>query len=133
MIKTVSIRNLKTDDFDEVWIIVRSAKKLNANLLANAKVKHVPVLSPSYNLFVSYLNWAKAGEWNKEKFRNEYARIFLREMRSHAAKAALKLLAAKAAWKNIALVCFCPDKNTSHRTLVAEILEREYGVKVINE
>lgn len=126
MITTASIRDIHPDDYDEVWAIVRSANKLHAN------VKHVPVLSPSKELFWHYLDLAKTGRWNIGTFESDYRPVFMKEMESPEAVAMLDhLVDLDRAGKNIALVCFCTDKNLCHRKLIAELLTQR-GCKTVH-
>lgn len=121
-ITITNIRNTKADQFDEVWAIVRSLK-------SPGKMKHVPVLSPSWNLFKQYLSLRDNGNWNENTFKTIYVPTFLREMCSPEAQAGLKAIIRAAIEKNIAAVCFCPDENTCHRSIVGGILQY-YGVPV---
>lgn len=54
MVDVLSLHELDVTKYDEVWLIVRSAKNCS-KLLENPKVKQVAELSPSYALFQSYL------------------------------------------------------------------------------
>ena len=123
MIKLRSVSNVKPDEFDEVWIICRSVQKLSRTLLNNPKVKHVPDLSPSKNLFFAYRNWVSQGVWNMSMWDTGYVPIFIEQMRNdEKAKAYLRQLADESNSKNIALVCFCKDETMCHRSIIGGIL-----------
>lgn len=128
MIKTMNIHNVNYADFDEVWAIVRSLKH------PSPKMKQVTSLSPDWNLFKTYLNLKESGKWNADSFHSIYQPQFMDQIahdaNSQRALETLKTLDAHG--KNIALVCFCPDKNLCHRSLVAQIL-KDMGCNVICE
>ena len=69
MITITNIKNINYADYDEVWAIVRSLKN-------PGKMKHVPELSPSWNLFKKYLNLRDTGKWNAAAFQNVYVPTF---------------------------------------------------------
>ena len=128
MIKTMSIRNVTYADYDEVWAIVRSMKN------PSPKMKQIASLSPDWNLFKTYLNLKESGEWNTDSFQSIYRPQFMSQIAKNAdsQKALETLKTLDAQGKNIALVCFCPDKNLCHRSLVAQIL-KDMGCNVICE
>ena len=128
MIYTNSIANAKKDDYDEIWAIVRSMKR------HDSKIAHqVQALSPSYALFITYLDLKKAGKWNKETFDNIYKPQFLKEMQNLQAQQMLdELCRLDKLGKKICLVCFCNDYSLCHRSLVAELLIAK-GCNVITE
>ena len=127
--RSVVMSNLITGSFsdigkvecDEIWCIVRSLRKLPK---ANVPVKHVPELSPSTELFKDYLRWRDAGEWNMEKFEDEYKPRFLCEMRADNGMKFLKLLHESCKSKRIMIVCYCKDEAVCHRSLVRSIIEQ---------
>lgn len=118
MIRLVSVREVKQLSGFEIWYIVRSPK----NLRFDETHKHVPELSPNSQLFYSYLNAAKMGDWNAEWFAKNYVPSFLRQMRSAAAQEKLSELVVRSQTENIALVCFCEDERLCHRSIVGGIL-----------
>lgn len=127
MITVTNIRNVDHTAYDEVWAIVRSLKHPE-------KMKHVPELSPSWRLFKQYLQLRNTGRWNPKAFQDFYAPTFLQEMQTTAARKKLNELV----WldrheRRIALVCFCFDEVTCHRSIVAGILQhvgtQVHGVK----
>lgn len=127
MIIVTNIRNVDYTAYDEVWAIVRSLKHPE-------KMKHVPELSPSLKLFKQYLQLRNTGRWNSKAFQNLYVPTFLQEMQTVASRKKLNELV----WldrheRRIALVCFCSDETTCHRSIVAGILQHVetqiHGVK----
>jgi len=123
MITITNIRNINYTDYDEVWAIVRSLKNPE-------NMKHVPALSPSWNLFKTYLGLRDAGKWNTGSFRDVYMPVFLREMRSPAVRDKLtELIRLDRQGKRICLACFCPDEALCHRSIVAGILQYS-GVRI---
>lgn len=117
MITVAYIRKINYTDYNEVWAIVRSLKN-------PGNMKHVPALSPSWNLFKTYLGLRDAGKWNAESFRDVYMTVFLREMRSPAVRDKLtELIRLDRQGKRICLACFCPDETLCHRSIVAGILQ----------
>lgn len=129
MIRITSISQLRyeTIQYDETWAIVRSLKKPIKG------VKQVADLSPSNNLFYSYLNWKKQGIWNAETFETKYVPTFIKELKANPnVQPLLAELVDKAkAGKNICLLCFCPDETLCHRSIIAGLLQGVDGVKVI--
>lgn len=129
MIYLDSMKNIKNYEgkVSKVWCIVRSLKfppKLN-----HAEIIQVSDLSPSYNLFKTYLDLRNKGAWNQSSFDTIYRPIFLKELQNN--QNAIKLLKSLANTKeNILLLCFCEDKNTCHRSIIAEKL-RELNVPYI--
>ena len=75
MITVTNIRNINHEDYDEIWAIVRSIKN-------PGRMKHVPELSPSWNLFKKYLRLRDAGKWNTVSFHDVYVPAFLQEIRN---------------------------------------------------
>jgi len=117
MITITNISNINYTDYDEVWAIVRSLKN-------PGKMKQAAELSPSWNLFKTYLGLRDAGKWNAESFRDVYMTVFLREMRSSAVRDKLtELIRLDRQGKRICLACFCPDETLCHRSIVAGILQ----------
>lgn len=117
MVTITDIKNIDYAAFDEVWAIVRSLKY-------PGRMKHVPVLSPSWDLFKKYLALRNAGKWNKESFEKIYVPIFLHEMQSTAARRKLtELIELDKQGKCICMACFCTDEETCHRSIIAGILQ----------
>ena len=123
MITVTNIRNVDHTAYDEVWAIVRSLKN-------PGNLKHVPELSPSWKLFRRYLDLQNTGRWNAEAFQDSYVPTFLKEMQTAMVRKKINELVCKDRHgKSIALVCFCPDESTCHRSIIAGILQY-VGVKV---
>ncbi len=122
----ISLENVKRIDpkkFDEVWCIVRSPKQLKPALMATITVKHVPVLSPSWNLFQMYRDLYSKGIWNKDMFYEKYVPVFLDQMKNDPkALALLNELTRRSADENIAIACFCDNESLCHRSIVGGIL-----------
>lgn len=106
--------------YDEAWLIVRSLKAMPK---CNVPVFHVPQLSPSWDLFKDYLSWSKLNLWNKQCFMEHYVPRFLEEMKTQEARDILNSLYFKARDKNILLVCFCPNEELCHRSIVFGLLQ----------
>lgn len=129
MIYLDSMKNIKNyeDKVSKVWCIVRSLKfppRLN-----HASIIQVPDLSPSYDLFKRYLDLRNKGLWNQSSFDTIYKPQFLRELNENQNTMQLLNTLAKSD-ENILLLCFCEDKNTCHRSIIAEKL-RELNVPYI--
>lgn len=117
MITITNIKNADPKEYDEIWAVVRSLKN-KADYM-----KHVPELSPSWNLFKTYLNLKEAGNWNENTFRTIYRPQFMDEMKSTEAQKMLIELKHAGETKNVCIFCFCSDVNLCHRKLIGEILE----------
>ena len=110
-----------SEEYDEIWIIVRSLK--STPYILNTHVYHVPVLSPSPDLFHKYLYWKDNGEWNEDTFQNKYVPQFLYEMHSQEAKNILNDLFYKSKNKHTLLDCFCPNETLCHRSIICGLLQ----------
>lgn len=109
------------DEYDEIWIIVRSLKSVPH--VPNTQVYHVPALSPSSDLFYKYLAWRDNGEWNEDTFQNKYVPQFLQEMHGNSAQQALDTLIERGKTHKILLVCYCKDESMCHRSIVMGIIQ----------
>lgn len=108
----------EVDSYDEVWAIVRSYK----NPLPG--VKHVPQLSPSWDLFKWFRQMNDEKLWKKSMFDDEYVPRFISEMNRHEPLVLLNELKKKSeSGKNIALICFCYDESQCHRSVIGGILK----------
>lgn len=117
MITITNVRIVNYTDYDEVWAIVRSIKN-------PGKMKRVAELSPSWNLFKTYLALRDAGKWNIETFQNIYVPTFLQEMRNEkACKKFIELLKHNEQGKHVCLACFCADETMCHRSIIAGIFQ----------
>ena len=110
-----------SDEYDEIWLIVRSLK--NMPYVPNTIVYHIPVLSPSTELFQCYLSWKDSGHWNKQTFETLYKPRFLKEMESTEAQGMLALLKSKSErGKHILLACYCASDEMCHRSIVYQLV-----------
>lgn len=117
MITITNIRSIDYTMYDEVWAIVRSLKN-------PGQMKHVPGLSPSWGLFKKYLELRDAGDWNTDTFQKIYVPVFIKDMRTAAARRELaELIRLDSQGKHICLACFCNDETTCHRSIIAGILQ----------
>lgn len=118
MIAIKSIRNVKYEDFDEVWAIVRNMKNPSKH------IKHVPDISPSLDLFFKAKKLMKENQWNKQTFDTIYVPQFLKEMHQQSAINILnELYQIDKNNGKICLVCFCTDETICHRSIVAGLLQ----------
>ena len=117
MIKIGCISQINSDDYDEVWWIVRSLHK------EPGREKYIPELSPSKELFRSYRNVFHAGQFNEEYFMTIYVPQYLQELVvNKEAVHILSLLKEESLQKNIMLGCYCENEKLCHRSIVAGIL-----------
>ena len=118
MISICNIRDVSEGQFNEVWAIVRFYRG------KSPWINQVVDLSPSQKLWGKFNKLKLDGRWNEETFRSEYLPVFLKEMRSEAAREKLNELYKKdKAGRSIALVCFCKEENLCHRSIIAGILQ----------
>jgi len=110
---------------DEIYFIVRSLKNPDMPLYNGQMYIHLPELSPSRDLFYSYLRLRNAGQWNKNTFFTQYAPTFLKQMHETVPRAWLNRLFKDVTkhGKDIALVCFCKDEELCHRSIVGGLLQ----------
>ena len=114
-----------SSNYDEIWAIMRSDKQVpNAK---NTLVKHVPLLSPSSDLFHKYLDLKSKGQWTREAFKTSYLSQFLTEMYTPAVFELLKELYIMSKTQNILLLCACKEESMCHRSIIAGILQGMYG------
>ena len=117
MIKIGCISQINSDDYDEVWWIVRAPQREPVN------EKHVLELSPSKELFKDYRDVFHAGRFNEEYFLTVYIPQYLRELVANKqAMRILNLLREESLQKNIILGCYCESEMLCHRSIVAGIL-----------
>lgn len=126
MITLGTIRDMKLDDYDEVWFIMRSLRWLNSpKLFADPKVKHIPILSPQSKLFYSYRD---DPNWGDLSFQMKYVPRFIDDIFSTPKnekefKDALnELYKLSKRGKNILLICSCADERNCHRSIIGGIL-----------
>lgn len=129
MIYVRSLSRVNPEDYDEVWVIVRSWEE------PDPAMRHVPELSPSWELLQRYLTLREQGAWNYEAFMTEYVPRFLREFRENAAVTdplLTEICEISKAGKDICLACFCDDETICHRSIVAGFLQ-DKGMQVQTE
>ena len=125
MLYTGSFRSIRPDDYDQIWLCVRSLKHMPKN--PNQNIFHVPILSPSFELFKATLELKQAKKWNKDIFDKWFAPRFAHEMLTPEAQAKLKELAELSKIKNILIVCYCPDENLCHRSVLKFIIDKMHA------
>lgn len=108
---------LITDRWDVKYMIVRSYRSHRAGF------KHLPVLSPSSDLFYEYRALYDAHAWNKDSFNKTYVPKFLKEMHEQNAMDMLNTIYAMSFTNNIALCCYCKDESLCHRSIIAGLLQ----------
>lgn len=122
-----TVQKIKPEQYDNVYAIVRSMRRPKKG------VTQLQALSPSMSLLRDYNRWKNNGEWNREKFEQEYLPRFIEEMKQPEARKALnKLYKELKDGKNIALTCFCGDESLCHRSIIAGILQG-LGVDIATE
>lgn len=128
MITIRRISNVKPDEFDEVWAIVRSMKQ------PSSWIKQVTALSPEKSIFWHYLDSKKAGNWNANTFATDYVPAFISQLRNdpEAINMLNTLYQLDKAGKNICLVCFCTDETMCHRSIIAGLLQA-VGCNIVTE
>lgn len=119
-ITSIRDRRLATGEFDEIWAIVRSNKKLSST----SKLLHVPGLSPSWDLFKQYRQLVESGNWNYDSFQKYYVPVFLKEMQQPGSQNLLnRLVQMHNEGRSVALCCFCTDETLCHRSIIAGLLQ----------
>lgn len=126
MIRITSIKRCHINEYDKIYLIVRSTASLErANSSILLKAEHVPDLSPSRALFYNYLDWQKTGCWNTDTFTNEYKPVFEEEIKNNPnASIWLDRITEESKNSKIALLCFCADENLCHRIIIADMLKQ---------
>lgn len=119
MININSIEEVRVEDFDEAWAIVRKLKSNPDNF------RQVEDLSPSLELLNRYLELKENGEWNEETFNKVYVPAFLKELRDNPKAWELlnDLYRRDLNGEKICLACFCIDEQICHRSIIAGILQ----------
>lgn len=139
MITTLSIGNCNPKNYDRIYLITKSIsslKKQNSDLLydpeISKKVSQLECLAPSQDLYGKFLDWKNNKQWNQETFNNYYMPQFIFETRDNkSAQQWLNALADASHRQNIALLCFCKNKNLCHRLLVGYMLEDRHADIII--
>lgn len=115
MVTVRQLSKINYNEYDEIWAIVRSLKYDNPN------IRQVPELSPAWGLFNQHLRMKEDGIWNKDTFESIYVPQFLKYMRGREQQALMnELFNTK---KHICLVCFCPEEELCHRSIVGGMLQ----------
>jgi len=119
---TGSLSMIKRLSCDEIWLITRGGDKIKG-------VKKVTSLAPSPTLYHEYINHWKDTE--PQSWWPIYQARFEEELNTREKREALiQLWQLLKAGKKIALLCYCPDANYCHRTIIGNLL-RSKGVEVI--
>lgn len=120
MIGIKNIRNVKLEEWDEVWAIVQSMKNSHPN------IRQVKELAPTKSLFFMYCNMAKANTWNRQAFDEIYVPQFIHDFITNKTQTFLlmnQLYQIDKANKRICLLCFCTDETMCHRSIIAGLLQ----------
>ena len=108
---------LNQNKYDENWLIVCKPDDIPEF------VKHVPLLSPSYDLFRKYRDAYHAGLFDQNFFDKVYVPRFLQELSENAeALALLQYLTKESREKDIMLACYCEKEKMCHRSIIAGML-----------
>lgn len=121
-IYVLNIKDANLHDYDEVWAIMRSYK-------GSPYFKHVPELSPSWDLFKTYLSLRDSRKWDGNAFDQIYFPRFVKEMESEMAQCKLRELMQKSLYGNIAVCCTCANLYLCHRMIIGTICAK-YGADV---
>ena len=115
LIRVTNIRNVSEGQFDKACAIVRRLGK------QPRWTQQIRALSPSDDLLDWYLRTKRAGRWSERAFKSAYVPRFLKEMteRKEASDALDALFQAQKNGETIAILCFCPDEEICHRSIVA--------------
>ena len=122
-----SMRDLKRNTYDEIWFIIRSVNWMkDKSIFNNVNVIHVPILSPSQELFFWYNKIKNKGSWTQSVFDTEYVPRFINEIFRNdytQFKRELNLLWFKSKHgKKILILCPCNDESMCHRSIIGGIL-----------
>jgi uncharacterized protein YeaO (DUF488 family) len=85
----------------------------------------LPELAPSAPI----VSWALSEPWTPARWRR-YARIYLKEMTTPAARHLIELLAALSSTTDLSVGCYCEDASHCHRSLLARLLADAGAVMV---
>lgn len=121
MLYSGSFRSIQPDQYDQIWLCVRSLKAMPKNPYGN--IFHIPELSPSTQLFFEALNLKKAGKWNNDTFNTIYLPKFVEELKQPAAYQKLEELVELSRSKNILIVCYCSNESLCHRRILKTYVE----------
>ena len=120
MIEVLNVRNFDKENYDEAWLTVRAVKHPVEG------TKHVPTLSPSWELFRRYRELLDKDQWDAQSFREVFVPEFIREIYAYREKIfplLNELYKKDQNEKCIALICFCADEALCHRSILAGLLQ----------
>ena len=117
MVYVGNIREVKEGQFDHTFVIMRSYKG------KQKWIKQMSELAPSWDLFMESRSMMEKGKWNKDTFQTFYVPRFLQQMREPLGKESLNFIQRLSKSQNIALVCFCTNEETCHRSIIAGLLQ----------
>lgn len=112
-------KGINYDDYDEIYMIVRSMKS------KDERIKQLDILSPSPSLFKFHRECVNKGTWNQNTFNKAYVPVFITQLQhSPLAKQVLQDLYHKdMSGKRICLMCYCTNEAMCHRSIIAGILQ----------
>lgn len=115
-----AMRSKGLADYDEVWVIMRSAPKDMP-----FEFRHVSALAPSWSLFRLFRSLKESNNWNQDTFSASFVPQYIQELfESQEAADTLQELIEKArSGKTIALVCTCYYEECCHRAILGGILQ----------
>lgn len=125
MIVIANINDVNLNDFDEVYVCMRSVDTISNNIIYSKNVFHLPELSPSKELFLWHHNLKKNFQWTEKVFKEQYVPKFLNEMKSEEAiKAMNHLIKRSNEGLKLAVCCSCARQDLCHRSILAALLRR---------
>lgn len=115
---------------DHKFFIARSVK--NPDSILRCGFSLMSDLAPTRELLYGYLDLKRQGRWNQQAFDEWYTPRFIHQMYNYNPTRGnlnfiYKLLTNG---KDVALACYCHDKNMCHRTLIGKEFEK-LGFKVV--
>lgn len=118
MITVTNIRNIDHTAYDEVWAIVRSLKHPR---MMKSTFQSCPLPGICLDNICQLRN---TGRWKTEALQGIYVPTFLKEMLTATARKKFnELVWQDRQGRRIALVCFCPNEATYHRSIITGILQ----------
>lgn len=114
-----------------VYLITRSDKVAHSATLNGWN--YCNELAPSWDLFKATKAIKAQGEWDKDKFKKFYVPKFIEGLKARNAIATLNEIITKIHNnEDVYLLCFCPNHDMCHRSIVSQILTMRTGEKVIH-
>ena len=112
-------KGINYDDYDEMYMIVRSMKP------TNPKIQQLGILSPQPSLFKFHRECVNKGTWSQSTFNKAYVPIFITQLQHspYAEKVFDDLYRKDDVGKNICLMCYCTNEAMCHRSIIAGILQ----------